>query len=124
MFQGEVIRGMRGSVYIPESRLIFLYFSAGWVSQGTREVTHAAPFVRVSPVALLRPRPPLPFALALSLSRSFFFIASRASCMYRIRSTVNAFIKPRKRYASGNERAMGARVAFVQWRNYTSFVVP
>lgn len=29
--------------------------------------------------------------------------------MYRIRSTINAFIKLRERYASGNERAMGAR---------------
>lgn len=39
----------------------------------------------------------------------FFSIASRAACIYRIRSTVNAFIKQRERYASGNERAMDER---------------
>lgn len=58
---------------------------------------------------------------ALSQSCFFFFIVSRAAhvSIYRIRSTVNAFIKPRERYASGNGRAMGARcVNATQWRRY------
>lgn len=99
--------------YVLLNRLIFLYFSAGCISQRTG-ITHRSPVCASTCVS------PYLFPL-LSRSRAFFFIVSRAAhvSIYRIRSTVNAFIKPRERYASGNGRAMGARcVNATQWRRY------
>lgn len=100
---------------IPESRLIFLYFSAGCVSQESNTHTSRAPrFVCACP--------PLasPLSRALSLAVGFFFfIASRAACVYRIRSTVSAFIKPREWKRESNGRALRS----YQWRSCISCVI-
>ncbi|KAL0110027.1 hypothetical protein PUN28_013567 [Cardiocondyla obscurior] len=69
--------------------------------------------------------PPLPLStlslsLSFSLSRSFFSHRLERRVYVRIRSTVNAFIKPREHRASGNERAMSARS--YQWRSLNFYV--